>query len=82
MVGLGGIKMPDMGKLSDLAHMRWHWGDVYDIDRRPGGKWSAVARWGNHDELAADTPDGLLYLIRRHYGPKTKVYSEAKKLGR
>ncbi len=52
-----------------LAYLRWAWRGAYVIVR-PGkteNVWRALATWGNGDELVSDSPDGLLYLIRRHY---------------
>jgi hypothetical protein len=43
---------------------------------RAGDVWHAFALFGNQDELAADTSDELLELIRRHYGPNTEGYTD------
>jgi hypothetical protein len=74
--------MPDFANYSEEAILRWHWGEVYDIRQVNRYKFVAVAKWGNHDMLTAETSSELRQLIFRHYGPKTKGYAEAKKLGR
>ena len=33
----------------------------------PGGRWTAVARFGQHDQLAAESAAELLELVRGHY---------------
>ncbi len=60
----------------DYAYLRHNWSEVYQIVRpsQESDTWKAIARWGNHDVLTSDSPDGLLYLIGRHYGPLTEGY--------
>ncbi len=60
----------------DFRYLKHHWGSVYVIVRpsQPEDSWKALARFGNHDELAALTADELLGMIRRHYGPETGGY--------
>jgi hypothetical protein len=62
----------------DFAYLRHHWGSAYTIIR-PGNAqdvWIAIAKFGNEDELIADTADVLLDLIRHHYGPETEGYTQ------
>jgi len=33
----------------------------------PGGRWTAVARFGQHDQLAAESAAELLEPVRGHY---------------
>jgi hypothetical protein len=33
----------------------------------PGCLWQAIALWGKQEALTADSADGLLYKVRRHY---------------
>jgi len=65
-------------ELEDFAYLRHHWGSVYVIVRpgQAGDTWKAIAKFGNGDELNAWTADGLLNLIRHHYGPETEGYTE------
>ena|SRR5438105_15762366 len=70
----------------DFRYLKRNWGDVYLIIR-PGiaeDTWKAIAKFGNEDQLIADTADVLLDLIRHHYGPETEGYTEMlmAKLGR
>jgi hypothetical protein len=51
----------------DLAYIRHHWGEVYRINHAHRCQWQAVAQFGSHDVLEADSADELLYKIRRHY---------------
>ena len=62
----------------DYRYLRFHWSAVYTIVRPSQGDdtWKALARFGNQDQLVADTADELLNLIRHHYGPETEGYTE------
>jgi hypothetical protein len=51
----------------DLAYLRHHWGEVYRINHPHRWQWQAVALFGSHDVLEAESAEGLLYKIRRHY---------------
>jgi len=51
----------------DLAYLRHHWGEVYRINHAHRWLWQAVALFGSHDVLEAESADELLYKIRRHY---------------
>jgi hypothetical protein len=46
-----------------------HWGEKYTFERPPvaGGKWRAVAQFGSHDKLEADSATELLSEVRKHY---------------
>lgn len=50
-----------------LAYLRHHWGEVYRINHTHGRQWQAVALFGSHDVLEAESAEGLLGKIRRHY---------------
>jgi hypothetical protein len=62
----------------DYWYLRFHWSAVYTIVRpaQDDDTWKAIARFGNQDQLVADTADELLNLIRHHYGPETEGYTE------
>ena len=62
----------------DFSYLRHHWGSVYVIVRpsQDDDTWKAIAKFGNGDELNAWTAEGLLGLIRRHYGPETEGYTD------
>jgi hypothetical protein len=62
----------------DFRYLRANWSGVYTIVRpsQDDDTWKAIARFGNGDQLIADTADELLALIRRHYGPETEGYVE------
>jgi hypothetical protein len=51
-----------------LADARYHWGDVYAF-AITNGRYTATARYGERDVLAADNPEELLAKVRRHYRP-------------
>ncbi len=46
----------------DFRYLRWHGGTAYTIvcPSQDDDTWKAIALWGNHDQLVADTADGLL----------------------
>jgi hypothetical protein len=75
---LGGREVITRTELEDFHYIRHHWGSVYVIVR-PGrfdDVWRATAKFGNHDELEAWSAEGLLDLIRHHYGPETEGYTD------
>jgi hypothetical protein len=49
-----------------VASIRYHWSDVYEITMA-NGRYTATARFGEREVLAADDPEELLAKIRRHY---------------
>jgi hypothetical protein len=49
-----------------LATIRYHWSDVYEITVA-NGRYTATAKYGQRDVLAASDPEELLGKIRRHY---------------
>jgi hypothetical protein len=55
-----------------LAYLRFHRGEVYEIGTDADGRYTATDRYRDHQQLTADTTDGLLRLIRRHY-PGTRA---------
>jgi hypothetical protein len=59
-----------------LASMKFHWQDAYDL-RLTAGQYTATAKFGTHETLAADDPEQLLVMIRRHYrrDPPEERYS-------
>jgi len=73
---LGARPVVARSEADDFAYLRHHWGSVYVIIRpsQADDTWKAIARFGNHDELNAWSAEGLLNLIRRHYGPATEGY--------
>lgn len=75
-VALGRREVVARSELEDFRYLRHHWGTVYTVIRpgRADDTWKAVARFGNQDQLIAATADGLLNLIRHHYGPDTEGY--------
>jgi len=52
-----------------LVFLNTHWGSKYSFTApvKPGGRWMAAARFGQHDQLAAESATGLLELVRGHY---------------
>ena len=62
----------------NFRYIRHNYRGAYIIIRpsQSGDTWKAIARFGNGDELISDTADGLLDLIRHHYGPETEGYTE------
>jgi len=73
---LGARPVVTRTELEDFKYLKHNWDSVYTIIRpgRDDDTWKAVARFGNHDELNAWSAEGLLGLIRRHYGPATPGY--------
>jgi hypothetical protein len=55
----------------NLDDLQFHWGDVYTL-RKARGRYTAEAKFGDHDLLAADSPDELAAKLRRHY-PGTRA---------
>jgi hypothetical protein len=49
-----------------MAQLRYHWGDVYAF-AVVHGRYTATAKYGDRDVLAADDASELLAKIRRHY---------------
>lgn len=52
-----------------LVFLNTHWGSQYSFSApaRPGGRWTAAARFGQHGQLAAESATELLALIRTHH---------------
>lgn len=52
-----------------LVFLNTHWGSKYcfTAPAQPGGSWTAAARFGQHDQLAAESATELLELVRGHY---------------
>jgi hypothetical protein len=52
-----------------LVFLNTHWGSKYSFSApaKPHGRWTAVARFGQHDHLAAESAAELLELVRGHY---------------
>jgi hypothetical protein len=52
-----------------LVFLNTHWGRKYSFaaPAKPGGQWTAVARFGQHDQIAAESATELLALVRDHY---------------
>jgi hypothetical protein len=76
VLGRREVVMPS--ETEDYRYLKQNWNSVYTIIR-PGNAqdvWMAIAKFGNGDELIADTADILLDLIRHHYGPPTEGYTE------
>ncbi|GEM_PF-3792514 len=73
---LGARPVVTRTELEDFKYLKHNWGSAYTIIRpsQVDDTWKAVARFGNHDELNAWSAEGLLGLIRRHYGPVTPGY--------
>jgi hypothetical protein len=75
----GGIGIPGSGheasvELSgtgqqQLVFLNTHWGSKYSFTApaKPGERWMAAARFGQHDQLAAESATELLALVRGHY---------------
>jgi hypothetical protein len=52
-----------------MEYLQQQWGDAYTFTRR-NDQYTAKEKFGKHEELAADTPEQLLAMIRRQYrGP-------------
>lgn len=49
-----------------MAHLRYHWGDVY-MFKLAKGRYFAAANFGQRDVLEAGDPEELLQKVRRHY---------------
>jgi hypothetical protein len=73
---LGARSVVMRSEAEDFAYLRHHWGSVYLIIKpsQVDDTWKAIAKFGNGDELNALSVEGLLGLIRRHYGPQTEGY--------
>jgi hypothetical protein len=52
-----------------LIHLTTHWGSRYEFTAPENAeqKWTAMATFGDHDELAEETATDLLLAVRRHY---------------
>jgi hypothetical protein len=52
-----------------LIHLNMHWGNRYDFTapQRSGDKWTATARFSDHDELQGESAAELLLAVRTHY---------------
>jgi hypothetical protein len=56
-----------------LESLRFHWSDVYQIGRRRGGQYVAIAKFGEQEMLTAEDAGELLRKIRLHYpGPSER----------
>jgi hypothetical protein len=73
---LGHRELVVPSEAEDFKYLRHNWGSVYTIIKpsQVDDTWKAVAKFGNCDELNAWSADGLLKLIRHHYGPETDGY--------
>ena len=61
-----------MRRQEAMAQMRFHWGDVYRF-AVAAGRYTATAKFGTYEVLAADEPEQLLDKIRQHYpGPSER----------
>jgi hypothetical protein len=75
----GGVGKPNSGHQAgrelrgtsqqQLVFLNTHWGSRYSFTApaKPGGQWTATARFGQQDELAAESATALLTLVRDHY---------------
>lgn len=69
------VSLDQLSTIEVLAFFGMHWGEYYSVfspteyrERPvPGEHWFAVARFGSHDELKADSPDGLRLAIHEHW---------------
>ena len=52
-----------------LIHLNMHWGGRYDFTapETSGGKWTAKAKFGQHDQLQEESAAELLQAVRDHY---------------
>ena len=55
-----------------LIHLTTHWGRMYVFTAPTAGSttWSAQAKFGEHDELQAESAGELLLAVRAHYKAK------------
>lgn len=62
-----------------LVFLNTHWGSKYSFTApaKPGGRWTAVARFGQHDQLAAESAAELLELVRVHHKESRLAGGEA-----
>ena len=79
MSAAGGAGMPGSGPgagmglsgtvQQQLVFLNTHWDGQYSFTApaQPGGRWTAAARFGQHDQLAAESATELLALVRGHY---------------
>jgi hypothetical protein len=63
--------MAQLGETPDqeLIFLKLHWGRQYEFvsPQKPGGGWTATAKFGQNDRLQAPTATELLGKVRRHY---------------
>jgi hypothetical protein len=52
-----------------LVFLNTHWGSKYSFTApaKPGGQWTAEAKFGQHDQMTAESAAELLELVRGHY---------------
>jgi hypothetical protein len=52
-----------------LVFLNIHWGSQYSFTApaQPGGRWAAVARFGQHDQIAGESAAELLAPVGDHY---------------
>jgi hypothetical protein len=52
-----------------LRYMTYNWGDVFTFARptRDDDRWTATAKTGEQDVIAAETSEALLTEIRKHH---------------
>jgi hypothetical protein len=62
-----------------LVFLNTHWGSKYSFTApaKPGSRWTAAARFGQHDRLAAESAAELLDLVRGHYQASRPTEGEA-----
>jgi len=62
-----------------LVFLNTHWGSKYSFTApaKPDGRWTAAARFGQHDQLAAESAAELLELVRGHYQASRPAGGEA-----
>jgi hypothetical protein len=63
-----------------LVFLNTHWGRQYSFTApaKPGGRWTAVARFGQNDQIAAESATELLALVRDHYQASKPAGGEAR----
>jgi hypothetical protein len=52
-----------------LVFLNTHWGSKHSCTApaKPGGRWTAAARFSQQDQLAAESATELVELVRGHY---------------
>lgn len=66
-----------------LIFLQAHWGSRYQFTRpgAPGEQWTALARFGQHDQIHAWLADELLELVRAHSAQHRVMRDDESRVG-